>query len=100
VLSLREFHFQLSIGTISVGSITNASALNIGRNFLRDFKSMSKSNAGIGAITGSQNTFSSCQTYVQDPDAIDMCWDSEALQIPNTDRKNNPMPLNGRMGNN
>jgi hypothetical protein len=79
---LKEFHFQLSIGSINIGSIMNAASFNIGRNFLREFKCMSKSNAGIGTISGSQHSFTSCKNYVEDPDEIDMNWETETLRAP------------------
>jgi hypothetical protein len=75
---MKEFNFQLTINSITIGSIENASSLNIGRNFLRDFKSMSKSNAGIGTVSGNNNSFPSSSNYVYDPDGIDMYWDTQS----------------------
>lgn len=72
---MKELSFQLTIHSITIGSIENASSLNIGRNFLRDFKSMSKTNAGVGTISGNNNTFPSSTNYVHDPDGVDMYWD-------------------------
>jgi hypothetical protein len=85
---MKEFNFQLTINSITVGIIENASSLNIGRNFLRDFKSMSKSNAGIGTVSGSHNSFPSSTNYVNDPDNVDMCWDTQGEKLENnTNRK-------------
>ena len=86
---MKEFSFQLTIISITIGSIENASSLNIGRNFLRDFKNMSKSNSGIGTVSGNNNSFPSSTNYVQDPDGVDMCWDA---QCEPKDRKA-PFPL-------
>lgn len=74
---MKESSFELTIHSITIGSIENASSLNIGRNLLRDFKSMSKSNAGIGTISGNHNSFPSSTNYVLDPDGIDMYWDGQ-----------------------
>jgi hypothetical protein len=85
---MKEFNFQLTINSITVGIIENASSLNVGRNFLRDFKSMSKSNAGIGTVSGSHNSFPSSTNYVNDPDNVDMCWDTQGEKLENhTNRK-------------
>ncbi len=83
-------NFQLTINSINIGSIENASSLNIGRNFLREFKSMSKSNAGIGNVSGNNNSFPSSTNYVQDPDGVDMCWDTQG---PVRDRTSSRFPV-------
>lgn len=90
---MKELNFQLTINSISIGSIENASSLNIGRNFLRDFKSMTKSNAGIGTISGNHNSFPSSVNYVQDPDGVDMCWDSLGEAKENLEGRKIPFPL-------
>lgn len=89
---MKEYSFQLTISSITIGSIENASSLNIGRNFLRDFKSMTKSNAGIGTISGNHNSFPSSTNYVQDPDGIDMYWDTQGDENDSANRKI-PFPL-------
>jgi hypothetical protein len=90
---MKEFNFQLTISSITIGSIENASSLNIGRNFLRDFKSMSKSNAGIGTVSGNNNSFPSSTNYVQDPDGVDMCWDTQGDPRENLATRKTPFPL-------
>jgi hypothetical protein len=90
---MKEFSFQLTISSITIGSIENASSLNIGRNFLRDFKSMSKSNAGIGTVSGNNNSFPSSTNYVQDPDGVDMCWDAQSGPRENLATRKAPFPL-------
>lgn len=89
---MRELSFQLTINSITIGTIDSASSLNIGRNFLRDFKSMTKSNAGIGTISGNHNSFPSSANYVQDPDGIDMCWDTQ-VEGREIDSRKIPFPL-------
>jgi hypothetical protein len=89
---MKEFNFQLTIHSISIGSIENASSLNIGRNFLRDFKSMSKSNAGIGTISGNHNSLPSSVNYVHDPDQTDMCWETPNQKTENIKDRKDPFP--------
>lgn len=89
---MKEFNFQLSIHSISIGTIQNASSFNIGRNFLREFKNMSKTNAGIGAISGNNNSLPSSVNYVHDPDDVDMCWDTPGQKKENTSKPKNPFP--------
>jgi hypothetical protein len=90
---MRELNFQLTIHSITIGSIENASSLNIGRNLLRDFKSMSKTNAGIGTISGNNNSFPSSTNYVHDPDNIDMCWDTHSESSEKIANRRTPFPL-------
>ena len=90
---MKEFGFQLTIHSITIGTIDSASSLNIGRNFLRDFKSMTKSNAGIGTISGNHNSFPSSTNYVQDPDLVDMCWDFQEEAKGNLGDRKIPFPL-------
>lgn len=73
---MKEINFQLTIQSITIGSIENASSFNIGRNFLRDFKSMSKTNAGVGTVSGHHNSFPASTNYVLDPDQVDMLWET------------------------
>lgn len=72
-VSLSEFSFQINVGSIKIGSIENASALNIGRNYLRSFESLSKTNQGLGNIHGDHNDLSSSMNKVEDPDLFDSC---------------------------
>ena len=90
---MKELNFQLTINSITIGSIENASSLNIGRNFLRDFKSMSKTNAGIGTVSGNNNTFPSSTNYVHDPDGIDMYWDTQGETKENLANRKISFPL-------
>ena len=69
---MAGFYFHINIGSINIGSIENASTFNIGRNFLREFDSMTKTNQGLGNISGSNNSFPNSTNYVEDPDGLDM----------------------------
>jgi hypothetical protein len=84
---LGSISFQLSIGKIKVGSITNASSLNIGHNYLKKFKSMTKSNSGVGTIYGSNNSFPHSKNTVKDPDQVDMCWGTKAPKLKKSRKK-------------
>lgn len=90
---MKELNFQLTINTITIGSIENASSFNIGRNFLRDFKSMSKTNAGIGTVSGSHNSFPSSTNYVHDPDGVDMYWNTAGEKKEDLLTRKIPFPL-------
>ncbi len=89
---MKEFNFQLSIHSITIGNIQNASSFNIGRNFLREFKNMSKTNAGIGTISGNNNSLPSSLNYVQDPDNVDMCWDTTDEKLESIAKQRPPIP--------
>ncbi|HBF37192.1 MAG TPA: hypothetical protein DDW50_07710 [Firmicutes bacterium] len=89
---MKEFNFQLTINTITIGSIENASSFNIGRNLLREFKSMSKTNAGIGTISGNHNSLPSSTNSVHDPDNVDMCWDTQSEKLENIANRKSPFP--------
>jgi hypothetical protein len=88
---LGKISFELSIGKIKVGSIANASSLNIGHNYLRKFKSMTKSNSGVGTIYGSNNSFSHSKNTVKDPDQVDMCWETKAPKLKKCRKKRRKM---------
>ncbi|MFZ7943599.1 hypothetical protein [Neobacillus sp. 19] len=45
------------IGTIKIGSISEASCFSMGNNFIEDFKSSKKHNQGLGNIHGDRNNF-------------------------------------------
>lgn len=83
---MAGFYFQINIGNIQIGSIGNASAFNVGRNYLKEFDSMTKTNQGLGNIFGSDNTFPRNTNYVEDPDGVDMLWGSQ------NDKKKDSVP--------
>jgi hypothetical protein len=63
---------QFFIGEIRIGSVSNASAVNIGNNWPTDFKSYHKQNQGFGSVGGNKNHFSNARAYLYDPDEFDM----------------------------
>jgi hypothetical protein len=89
---LGKISFELNIGKVKVGSISNAASLNIGHNYLRKFKSMSKSNSGVGTIFGSNNSFSHSKNTVKDPDRVDMCWETKPPKSKRHCRKRSIKP--------
>ncbi|MDH7577630.1 MAG: hypothetical protein QHH75_07315 [Bacillota bacterium] len=78
---MPEISFQIKIGNIRIGTIQNASSFNIGKNYLREFKSLSKTNQGLGSILGDHNQLPGSTNYVEDPDGLDIwCGAREELQ--------------------
>ena len=74
---MAGFCLNINIGSINIGSLENASSFNIGKNFLKEFESMTKTNQGLGNISGDNNQLPSNTNYVEDPDGLDMwCADS------------------------
>jgi len=69
---MAGFCIKINIGSINIGSVENASSFNIGKNFLREFDSMTKTNQGFGNISGDNNTLPDNTNYVEDPDGLDM----------------------------
>ncbi|MFC7393541.1 spore germination protein [Scopulibacillus cellulosilyticus] len=70
------------IGQIRVGSISDASVLNMGNNFPTHFESNKKQNQGFGSITGDNNSIEGIRALLNDPDFVDMLNQSEMGQLP------------------
>lgn len=60
------------IGEFRIGSISDASCLNMGNNFPAHFQSHKKQNQGFGSITGDNNSIEGIRSLLSDPDFIDM----------------------------
>ncbi|MDA8333601.1 MAG: spore germination protein [Peptococcaceae bacterium] len=71
----------INIGSIKVTTIENTSSLNIGRNYLREFRSENKTNQGLGTILGGTNSFPYNTNLVDDPDVLDMHCGSGLKQL-------------------
>lgn len=69
---MKEQDIQINIGSIRIGSIDSSSALNIGKNTLQGFRSLTKNNQGLGEIYGDKNRFPSNVNYLDDPDTYDL----------------------------
>ncbi|MBM7646521.1 hypothetical protein JOD45_002751 [Scopulibacillus daqui] len=70
------------IGQIRVGSISDASVMNVGNNFPTHFESKKKQNQGFGSITGDNNDIEGIRALLNDPDFVDMLNQSEMGQLP------------------
>lgn len=64
--------FNLTIGVIKISMVENASAVNIGKNLLLDWDSHSKTNQGLGNISGDSNALEQLANHLEDPDKIDL----------------------------
>jgi hypothetical protein len=70
------------IGAIRIGSVSSASALNIGNNWPTNFESHIKHNQGFGNIKGTNHQIRGAQSFLNDPDAFDMMNISSEAEIP------------------
>lgn len=70
---------NIAIGTLRIGSIEGASAVNLGNNFPTGFQSFKKHNQGFGTISGDNNGISDIQAYLSDSKIIDMLNEIEKL---------------------
>ncbi|WAH37231.1 hypothetical protein [Alicyclobacillus dauci] len=70
------------IGSIRIGTVTSASALNIGNNWPTNFESHTKHNQGFGNIHGTNHQIRGAQSVLNDPDVFDMMNVSSAADIP------------------
>lgn len=59
-------------GEFKIGTVSEASCVNIGNNWPTDFKSYKKQNQGFGSVGGDNNEFSNATALVYDPDTVDM----------------------------
>lgn len=71
------------IGSIRIGTITSASALNVGNNWPTNFESHTKHNQGFGNIHGNNHQIRDAQSFLNDPDVFDMMNISPETEIPN-----------------
>lgn len=69
---MKDYLFQINIGNIRIGNIESSSSLNIGRNYLRDFEGVEKTNQGVGDIIGDSNALPYNAHLVEDPDVFDV----------------------------
>lgn len=65
-------NFHLNIGSIKISMVENASAVNIGKNLLIGWDSHTKTNQGLGNISGDANPLQQMANHVDDPDKIDL----------------------------
>lgn len=60
------------IGSISIGQIEGASCLNMGNNWISDFRSYKKQNQGFGSVRGDNAVVRGTRSLLNDPDTFDM----------------------------
>ncbi|WEG13839.1 hypothetical protein PU629_05590 [Pullulanibacillus sp. KACC 23026] len=70
------------IRELKIGTISEASCLNMGNNWPTNFESHKKLNQGFGSITGDQNKIENIRSLLSDPDFIDMLTLDEEKDIP------------------
>ncbi len=75
---VQPLTFNLNIGVVKISMVENASAVNIGKNLLLDWDSHSKTNQGLGNISGDSNALEQMANHLEDPDRIDMLTSAEA----------------------
>jgi ABC-type lipopolysaccharide export system ATPase subunit len=79
---MSNFSPHFFIGSIRIGTIEGASAVNMGNNLLSDFQSQKKHNQGLGSITGDHNQIEGLRSLLHDPDFIDMLLEPSASEMP------------------
>lgn len=60
------------IKEFKIGTISDASCLNMGNNWPSQFESHKKQNQGFGSVTGDHNSLEDIRSLLSDPDFIDM----------------------------
>ncbi|GGH87726.1 hypothetical protein [Pullulanibacillus pueri] len=70
------------IGDIRIGTISDASVMNLGNNQMSHFESHKKQNQGFGSITGDHNTIENIRSLLHDPDFIDLFTDGKDTELP------------------
>jgi len=71
---------NIAIGTLRIGSIEGASAVNLGNNFPTGFQSFKKLNQGFGSISGDHNNIKELYSELTDSKIIDMLNEVDQLQ--------------------
>lgn len=70
---------QFVIGSIRIGSVENASCINMGNNWPSGFESHQKLTQGFGSVSGDRNWVAGIRSLLNDSDFLDM------LNISDTD---------------
>lgn len=83
------------IGSIRIGTVTSASAVNIGNNWPTNFRSQTKYNQGFGNIGGRNHQIRGTQSFMNDPDAFDMLTVPSGTDIPDWLKQLIPGALEG-----
>jgi hypothetical protein len=70
------------IGNIRIGTIENASCLNMGNNIPTGFESHQKLNQGFGTIYGDGNTLEGLRSILSDSAILDLMTSEKGHEIP------------------
>ena len=82
VSKLSLFSPLFLIGEIRIGTISDASVMNLGNSEMAHFASYKKQNQGFGSITGDHHSIDNIRTLLNDPDFIDMFSGEKGEAIP------------------
>lgn len=63
---------QFVIGSIRIGSVENASCVNMGNNWPTSFESHQKLTQGFGSVSGDRNLVNGVRSLLNDADFLDM----------------------------
>lgn len=63
---------QFVIGSIRIGSVENASCVNLGNNWPTAFESHQKLTQGFGSVSGDRNLVAGIRSLLHDSDFLDM----------------------------
>ncbi|MGR9048530.1 hypothetical protein ACQ4XT_07880 [Halobacillus faecis] len=70
------------IGNIRIGTIENASCLNMGNNIPTGFESHQKHNQGFGNVFGDGNTLEGLRSILSDSAILDLMSQDNDQEIP------------------
>ncbi|MCC3373111.1 hypothetical protein [Cohnella sp. REN36] len=62
---------QFVIGSIRIGSVENASCINMGNNWPSGFESHQKLTQGFGSVSGDRNLVAGIRSLLNDSDFLD-----------------------------
>jgi hypothetical protein len=63
---------QFVIGSIRIGSVTNASCINMGNNLPAGFENHQKLTQGFGSVNGDRTMINGIRSLLNDSDFLDM----------------------------
>jgi hypothetical protein len=63
---------QFVIGSIRIGSVENASCINMGNNWPTAFENHQKLTQGFGSVSGDGNLVNDIRSLLNDADLLDM----------------------------
>jgi hypothetical protein len=72
---------QFVIGSIRIGTVENASCINMGNNWPTAFESHQKLTQGFGSVSGDRNLVAGIRSLLNDSDFLDMMNISDA-EVP------------------